>query len=188
MQSIAAELSVASVLYKAGWPIAFKESNQEGVRTHDLNILGESPAAVEVKSKQDSTPLTAECLVGCVTDAHRQLPDDRPGVVVMVYRDQASLDRVALAAMDGPLVSAMRQKRRIVGTALLAELEPRIQGLVVPLLFARVVTNPTARFNWPVESMFDGLPQADSKSHRLGEAAPGVPWIHLLDVSLMAML
>jgi hypothetical protein len=109
LRGVAGELRVAYLFHRSGHTPRFVHRSCAKRQDYDLEVsVGDAIVAVEVKSKEQSTPLNEGTILSTVKDARQQLPKEGPGIVVLVLPD----DWVRGTQVDGRVVAAVTKAVR----------------------------------------------------------------------------
>jgi hypothetical protein len=120
LQSRYDELLAAGLMRRANVPVRFLPPPEErGVKHPDIGVTcpGGRSLIIEVEGKDEGNEPTASTLEATLSHARKQLPDDRPGVVI-VRIPQGWAERAdAVALYEGETRRLFRNSRRIIAAA-----------------------------------------------------------------------
>ena len=122
LRGVAAELRVAHLLRGSGHRPRFVARTGDKGHDYDIEVpLQETSVAVEVKAKDEGTPLNESTIMGTIRDARKQLPKEGPGVVVLSLPEAWTNGPEVDGAVLDAVAKALRKSQRINSVVLLWE-------------------------------------------------------------------
>ncbi len=147
VESLLAEFEAAKLLIRAGFPLRFVVPTGLTTADYDMEVVLPSGAvaACEAECKLEETALSRNTIRSTLDHARRQLPRDRPAIVVARIPEAWIHQPPVQATVEGAIEQIFRQSRRLGSVLLHWEQWTVVNGnLATRAIVSRQYLNPNA--------------------------------------------